>query len=110
MAVTNPGWKLWENTIPLTTAASPLLTGWYETTGFTSLLLAYVFTTGTTVFTIEGSFDGSTQDTTMAYPSLAASPQTALVVQVMHTYIRFRIVQTVSSATVTTVYAQASLR
>jgi len=102
-----PGYKIWENTAPLTTAASPLVTGWIETTGFTSLLLAYVFTTGTTVMTVEGSFDGSTQDTTMAYASLAASPQTALVVPVMHTWIRFRIVQTVSNATVTTVFAQS---
>ncbi len=107
MAVTLPGYKVWENTAPLTTAASPLVTGWIETTGFTNLLLAYVFTTGTTVMTVEGSFDGSTLDSTMAYASLAAAPQTALVVPVMHTYIRFRIVQTVSNATVTTVFAQS---
>ena len=107
MAVTYPGFKVWENTAPLTTAASPLVTGWYETTGYTSLLLAYVFTTGTTVLTIEGSFDGATLDSTMPYAALAAAPQTALVVPVMHTYIRFRVVQTVSNATVTSVYAQA---
>ena len=104
---TLPGSKVWENTVPLTTAASPLVTGWFDTTGYTSLLLSYVFTTGTTVFTIEGSFDGSTLDSTNAYASLAASPQTALVVTVMHTFVRFRIVQSVSNGTVTTVYAQS---
>ena len=104
---TLPGSKVWENTIALTTAASPLVTGWYDTSGWTNLVLAYVFTTGTTVFTVEGSFDGSTLDSTMAYASLAASPQTALVVPVMHTFVRFRIVQSVSNGTVTTVYAQA---
>ena len=107
MPVTNPGLKVFENTVPLTTAASPFVSNWYETTGYTSLLLAYVFTTGTTVMTIEGSFDGSTLDSTMAYAALAAAPQTALVVPVMHTYVRFRIVQTISNATVTTVYVQA---
>ena len=107
MAVMYPGWKIWENTTPLTTAASPLVTGWFETTGFTNVLLAYVFTTGTTVMTIEGSFDGATLDSTMAYAALAAAPQTALVVPVMHTWIRLRLVQTIANATVTTVYAQA---
>jgi hypothetical protein len=107
MAPTLPGWKVFENTLALTTAASPLVSPWFETTGYTNLVLAYTFTTGTTVMTIEGSYDGSTQDSTIAYASLAASPQTALVVAVMHTYIRFRIVQTISNATVTTVFAQS---
>ena len=56
---TAPGYKIWENTLALTTAASPLVSAWYDTTGYTSLLLAYTFTTGTTVFTIEGSYLGS---------------------------------------------------
>jgi hypothetical protein len=107
MAATLPGYKLFECTVPLTTAASPLVSGWVETTGFTNLVLSYVFTTGTTVMTVEGSFDGSTLDSSMTYAALAAAPQTALVVPVMHTFVRFRIVQTVSNATVTTAYAQS---
>jgi hypothetical protein len=107
MPYTPPGSKVWENTIPVTTAASPLVTGWYETLGWTNIVLAYVFTTGTTVMTVEGSFDGATLDSTMTYAALGASPQTALVVPVMHSFIRFRIVQTVSNATVTTVFVQA---
>lgn len=102
-----PGYKIWENTALLTTAASPLVSPWFDTTGFTTLLLAYVFTGGTTVMTVEGSFDGATQDTTMAYAALAASPQTSATVSVMHTFIRFRLVQTAANATVTTVFAQA---
>jgi hypothetical protein len=109
MAPSLPGSKIWENTIPLTTAASPLLTGWYETTGFTSLLLNCVFTTGTTTFTIEGSFDGVNLDATMPYtPAVTASSGvggTVFVVQ--HTYVRFRVIQTISNATVTTIYIQA---
>jgi len=58
--------------------------------------------------TIEGSGDEITQDATHAYAALAASPQTALVVPVMHDYIRFRLVQAVADATVTSVFAQAS--
>lgn len=104
MAITLPGYKVWENTTPLTTAASPLVSPWIETTGFTTLLVAYVFTTGTTAITVEGSFDGSTQDTTMPYSAVGTSPAS---VTVMHTYVRIRVVQTVSNATVTTVFAQS---
>lgn len=104
---TLPGTKVWENTAPLTTAASPLVSPWYDTTGWTNLVLAYLFTTGTTVLTVEGSFDGATLDSTNPYAALGVSPQSALVVPVMHTFVRFRIVQSVTNATVTTVYAQA---
>src|SRR6266581_4139819 len=108
MATTAPGSKLWAVSVPLTVANSPLVTGWLNADGFTNIVLAYVFTGGTTVMTIEGSGDEITQDTTHAYGALAASPQTALVVPVMHDYIRFRLVQTVADAAVTSVFAQAS--
>ena len=104
MPVTPPGFKIWENTIPLTTAASPLVSPWFDTTGYTTLLVAYVFTTGTTVITAEGSFDGATLDSTMTYPAVGTSPATVIV---LHSYIRFRVVQTASNATVTTIFAQS---
>ena len=74
---TPPGYKVWEQTAAVTVAASPLVSAWFDTTGYTTLLLTYVFTnsTGTTTPTIEGSFDGSTLDTDMTYAALAASPQ-----------------------------------
>jgi hypothetical protein len=108
MATTAPGSKLWVTVAPLTVANSPLVTGWLNTDGFTNIVLAYVFTGGTTVMTIEGSGDEITQDTTHAYAALGASPQTALAVPVMHDYIRFRLVQTAADATVTSVFVQAS--
>ncbi len=109
MPVTAPGFKIWENTTALTTAASPLVSPWFETTGYTTLLLSAVFTTGTTTFTIEGSFDGATLDTTMVYtPAVTASTGVAgTAFTVQHTYVRFRVIQTVSNATVTTIYVQA---
>jgi hypothetical protein len=103
-----PGSKLWDTYTPLTQANSPLVTGWLDTDGFTNIVLSYVFTTGTTVMTIEGSNDAVTPDATHAYAALAASPQTALVVPVMHDFIRFRLVQTAADATVTSVFTQAS--
>ncbi len=108
MPTTDPGAKIWETVAPLTQAASPLVTGWFNTYGFTNIVLAYVFTGGTTTMTIEGSVDAVALDATHAYAALAASPQTAVVVPVMHNYIRFRLVQSAADATVTTVFAQAS--
>jgi len=111
MAPTPPGWKVWEQTAPVTVSASPLVSGWFDTTGFTTLVLMYVFTnsTGTTTLTVEGSFDGTTQDTDMAYAALAASPQitTGVTVPVMTPYVRFRIVQATADATRTKAFAQA---
>lgn len=108
MAAIAPGAKIWAATAPLTVAASPLVTAWFGTDGYTNIVLAYVFTGGTTVMTVEGSSDAESLEATHAYPALAASPQGALVVPVMHDFIRFRLVQTVADATVTTVFAQAS--
>ena len=111
MAWTLPGNKIWENTIPLTTAASPLVTGWYDTTGFTTLLVGCAFTntTGTTTLTVEGSFDGATLDSTMTYPAgiTATNAPTPVAIIVQHTFVRFRVVQATANATVTTIYVQA---
>ena len=110
MAV-NPGNAVWAMVTPATVAGSPVVTGWIDTTGYTTLLLHYVFTnsTGSTTLTVEGSFDGSTQDTDMAYAALAASPQitTGVSVVVMTPFVRFRIVQATADATRTKAIAQA---
>jgi hypothetical protein len=108
---TAPGYKIWEITAPVTVAASPVVTGWFDTTGYTTLLLTYVFTnsTGTTTPTIEGSFDGATLDTDMTYAALAASPQitAGVSVTVITPFVRFRIVQATADATRTKIHVQA---
>ena len=108
---TQPGFKVWQQIVTATVAASPIVSGWFDTTGYTNLLISYVFTnsTGTTTLTVEGSFDGSTQDTDMAYAALAASPQitTGVSVTVMTPFVRFRIVQATADATRTKAIAQA---
>jgi hypothetical protein len=108
---TPPGYKVWEQTAAVTVAASPLVSAWFDTTGYTTLLLTYVFTnsTGTTTPTIEGSFDGSTLDTDMVYAALAASPQitAGVSVAVITPFIRFRIVQATADATRTKFCAQS---
>ncbi|HEX7163333.1 MAG TPA: hypothetical protein VF223_19110 [Trebonia sp.] len=102
-----PGSELWSSSAPLTVAASPLVTPWFPTDGFLKVVLAWVFTnsTGGTTMTIEGSGDAVTQDTTLTYAALSASPQT---VPVLHRYIRFRLVQATANATATSVFAKTS--
>lgn len=113
MPYTPPGSKIWENTTALTVGNPAVLTGFYDTTGWTQILLSAVIanSTGTTTFTIEGSFDGSTLDSTMVYtPSVVASTGvagTAFVVQ--HPYIRFRVVQATATATTSTFFVQSRL-
>lgn len=100
-----PGWKLWEQTAPVTVAQSPLVSPWFDTTGFTNLFISYVFTnsTGTTVLTVEGSFDGSTQETDITYSAVGATPAT---VAVLHPFVRFKLTQSTADATRTKVFCQ----
>jgi hypothetical protein len=111
MPVTPPGNKVWEVTVPLTTGASPLLSGWFDTTGYTTLLLTCVIanSTGSTTFTVEGSFDGATLDATMTYsPAVTASTAAAgTAITVQHSFIRFRVVQATANATTTTIFVQS---
>jgi hypothetical protein len=108
---TQPGYKIWETATPLTTAASPLVTGWFDTTGYTTLQVTAVIanSTGTTTFTVEGSFDGSTLDATMTYTATvtASTPAAGTQYAVQHTFVRFRIVQATANATTTTFYIQS---
>ncbi len=106
MPLTPTGWKVWEQVTPVTVAASPLVSGWFDTTGYTNLLISYVFTnsTGTTTLTVEGSFDGTTQETDITYAAVGATPAT---VQVVTPFVRFRIVQATADATRTKALAQA---
>ena len=111
MPFTLPGNRIWEMSTPATLALSPIVSGWYETTGFTNMLLSYVFTnsTGSTTLTVEGSFDGATLDTDVTYAALAASPQlgAGLVIAVLTPYVRFRVVQATADATRTKIFIQA---
>jgi len=106
MAVTLNGWKVFDMVTPATVAASPVVSGWFDTTGYTNLFVSYVFTnsTGTTTLTVEGSFDGSTQETDITYPAVGATPAT---VPVVTPFVRFRVVQVTADATRTKILAQA---
>jgi hypothetical protein len=105
------GFKVWESTTPLTTAASPLVSGWFDTTGYTTLQVNCTFTnsTGTTTLTVEGSFDGATLDSVMTYGAgiTSSNSPAGAQVTVQHTFVRFRVVQATANATATTIFVQS---
>lgn len=111
MPLTPPGTEIWENSVALAAANPAVLTGWYDTTGYDNILLNAVIanSTGTTTFTIEGSFDGATLDSTMVYtPSVVASTGVAgTSFEVQHPFIRFRVVQATATATTSTFNVKA---
>lgn len=103
-----PGERVWENVVALTTAASPLVTAWFDTTNYTTVVITYFSAGGTNVATLEGSFDGATQDTDVSYGAALTSSATALTsVPILTPYFRMRLVQTVGNATSTKVFIQA---
>lgn len=88
-------------TTPLTTAASPLVSPWMQVSDDMSQVVpVFAFTGGTSVHSIEGSYDGINLDTSVTY----AAPTTATAFTVQHPFIRWRTVQTVANATVSTVF------
>src|SRR5258707_15744469 len=101
---TPPGYTIFESTAVL--GVGTVLSPFADTTGFTNMFLECVIanSTGTTTFTIEGSFDGTTLDATMPYtPAVTASSGVAgTVFAVQHPFVRFRIVQATAGATTST--------
>lgn len=101
---TLPGTEIWENAAVL--GVGTVLSGFYDTSGYTNLFLECVIAnvTGSTTFTIEGSFDGSTLDATMPYtpPVTASSGVAGTVFAVQHPFVRFRVVQATATATTST--------
>ena len=101
-----PGYHIWQYTAPvLTTAASPLLSPWFATEGYTSVLPVYKFTGGTSVITFDGSFDGSTVDADMT--ALFGTITSGTAVTVCAPYFRVRVVQTIADNTVTKIFLKS---
>ena len=107
-----PGFKIWENTVALTTAG--VTSPWFDTTGYTTLLIEAVIanSTGTTSLAVQGSFDGVNLDSTMTYadtglPVAASNTPGGVAVVVKHTFVRFVVTQTTATATTSTFYVQS---
>lgn len=102
---TLPGYKIWEYFTPLTVAASPLLSPWIETTGFTTVLPFWKFTGGTQVFSVDASVDGVNADTDLG--SLYSAPVSGTAFSVASPFLRLHVVQSVADATVTKIFLQS---
>jgi hypothetical protein len=101
------GDTIWETVTPATTALSPILGPWVETSGCTQALgwLAVANSTGTTVVTVEYGTDGSTADADFTPVTIAAGANVPF--NLYGRYARVRIVQTTADATKTKLYLQA---
>jgi hypothetical protein len=100
-----PGYRVWETVTPTTTAASPQLSPWFETSGFTRLLSWLAVAGGTTVVTVEYGTDGASADADFTPQTVTAGAMTSL--DVLGPYLRVRVVQTVADATKLKLYLQA---
>ena len=101
-----PGYRIWEYSGPaITTALSPLLSPWFDTTGYTTVMPVFKFTTGTSVHSINASWDGVNLDTDLT--ALWATPATGTALIVMSPFFQWQTVQTIANATVSKVFLQA---
>ena len=85
----------WQNTAPITVAASPLVSPWIEAVGFSVVVPFFAFAGGTSTHSIEGSFDGTRADADFGY----AAPTSGTPFTVLSPYFRWKTVQTVADAT-----------
>lgn len=79
----------------LTVAASPLLSGWLDVSGYAQILPFFAFAGGTSTHSIEGSFDGVSPDADFGY----AAPTSGTPFNVLSPFLRWKTVQTVADAT-----------
>jgi len=101
-----PGFHIWEyNGPPITTALSPLLSPWFDTQGYTTIMPVFKFTTGTSVHSIVGSWDGLSADADLT--ALWATPSTGTALVIMSPWFQWKTVQTIADSTVSKVFLQA---
>ena len=101
-----PGFHIWEYNGPgITTALSPLLSPFFNTQGYTVIMPVFKFTTGTSVHSINASWDGVNTDADLT--ALWAAPSTGVALVIMSPWFQWQTVQTISNATVSKVFLQA---
>jgi hypothetical protein len=87
----------------LTVAASPLVSPWLDCSGHSQVVPWFAFAGGTSVHSIEGSFDGVNVDTDAVY----GAPTSGTPFTVLSPFIRWKTVQTVADATKSKIYLRA---
>ena len=114
MPVQPPGFKRSGKTLSAPDDGGCHVADGSSTTRYTTLLIMAVIanSTGTTSLAVQGSFDGVSLDSTMAYadtglPVSASNTPAGLAVVVKHTFIRFVVTQTTATATTSTFYVQS---
>jgi len=98
----------WSWNTPLTVANSPLTSPWLGVAigGFTKIIPWFVFAGGTSVHSIEGSFDGINVDADFAY----GAPVSGTAFVILSPFVRWKTVQTVADATKSKVYLDSLMQ
>jgi hypothetical protein len=104
-----PGATLWAHTTPVTTAASPLLSPWLSTDGFSQVYTIGVSTGGTTTVTLEWGFDGASADANVTPTTVSPLVLTVTLRDVLAPFMRVRWDQTVANATVSKITLKSRL-
>ena len=105
-----PGFHIWEyNGPPLLLVNTPLLSPWFDSQGYTTVLPSFKFTqtTGTSTPSIDGSYDGVSSDADLT--ALYGAPSTGVAFTVLSPFFRFHVVQGTADATVTKIFLQARI-
>jgi hypothetical protein len=93
-----PGTTLWTLTTPVTTAASPVVSPWFNLDGVNSVYVISAAVGGTTTLTLEWSFDGITADPDIT-PTAVAVALTVTAKDVLAGFGRVKWTQTTANAT-----------
>lgn len=93
------GTVLWTLTTPVTTAASPVTSPWISTDGVSQVYVIGVAAGGTTVVTLEWSFDGANVDTDITATTVTPLTLTVTLRDVLAPFVRVKWTQTVGNAT-----------
>jgi hypothetical protein len=94
------GTVLYTLTTPVTTAASPVTSGWLSTDGVSLVYVIGVAAGGTSVVTLQWGFDGQNLDTDITATTVTPLTLTVTARDVLAPFLRVSWVQTVGNATI----------
>jgi len=106
-----PGFHIWDYNPAVPLVISTLNSPWFDTQGYTTLLPAFKFTnsTGTSVHSIIGSWDGITADTDLTALWALTSLTSGVAQVVCSPFFQWQTVQATANATVSKVFLQARI-
>jgi hypothetical protein len=101
------GEVFWTRTVPVTTAESPVLSPWFNTSGFSQVYVIGAAAGGTTTVTLEWGFDGLNADSDITATTVSPLALTVTLRDVLAPFLRLRWVQATANATISKLMLKA---